>query len=406
MTDTTTKDLSELSDEDFLKLSPEDFLDDSNNADSNGQTDDDQSQSDAGTPVDDATTASDGETNEQLETPAQGLEDKQPQNLSDGEQGQQKTPLEDGGQSDEKPEEKGKKPEQAATNNFKLPDGVTPEQVNLALDFYTKITAPIKADGKEIQVRSPDDVVRLVQQGVNYSRRMEELKPAKNLHRMLKDNGLSEPAKLNLLIEVARGDKNAITQLLKDHKIDPMDLDTTSNSQYQARSYEGNPQDNAFRDALDNTIASPEGQALVSEIHKEWDALSKNRLRENPALLGDLLELKRSGVYSQIVNELNYQKSLGYLTDIPFLQAFDQVGLAMKNAGVFNKTPTQEMGHLQSKTQQPLASGPRKATVPKTVPNPHLSSAPASKPTITASAGEVDFDALTDADFLKMKPPV
>ena len=42
--------------------------------------------------------------------------------------------------------------------------------------FYKVITAPFKANGKEVQLTDPNDVIRLAQQGINYSKKMEQLK--------------------------------------------------------------------------------------------------------------------------------------------------------------------------------------------------------------------------------------
>ena len=90
----------------------------------------------------------------------------------------------------------------------------------------------------------------------------------------------------------------------------------------------------------------------------------------------------------------------------PFLEAYDRVGKAMNDAGAFNdiNTKTEEPG-LQIR-QQPIASGTRKAaTAPKKpAPNPHLSSAPASKSSSPAPQ-KPEFNALSDEDFLKMPPP-
>lgn len=422
-----TKDFDNMSDEDFLKLSEEDAAqaietqtppqeeEEDQNEDENQNQDDQSGSGDESSSDDDES----GESNDGSIPNANGSEEKS----NDSTQGNQdplagagKAPQNAQPKSGEQPAantgEKGKKPEQKA-GDFKLPDGVTGEQVTTALDFYSKITAPFKADGKDFSVRSVDDAIRLMQQGVNYSRRMQELKPMKNLHRVLQDHGLTDMNKISFLIDVSKGDKTAITKLLKDNNLDPMDLDISADSGYQAKSYAGNPQDNAFRDALENTISTPDGQALVGDIHKSWDDSSKARLRENPGILGNLMDMKQSGVYDKIVAELNYQRGLGYLTDVPYLQAFDQVGEAMKNAGVFNKAPqpapaAAPMGHLQSNTQQqvqPVASGARKVTAPKnTAPNPHLSSTPPSKQTNTGN-GNVNFDSMSDEDFLKMAPP-
>lgn len=293
--------------------------------------------------------------------------------------------------------------------------GLTEQQTQVAVDFFKKITAPFKADGKDMQVRSAEDAIRLMQQGANYSRRMQELKPMKALNRMLQDHGLADPSKISFLIDVSKGDKAALTKLLKDHKVDPMDLDTSGEVRYQAKSYSGSPEENAFRDALDSAMASDEGKALVSEIHNTWDDASKQQLQRNPAVLGNLTELKRTGVYQKIADELAYQRSIGYLTDVPYLAAFDQVGEAMKNAGVFGQQPQpaptgRPMGQLQDNTQpsgQPVASGARKAPAPKKpAPNPHLSSTPPAKQSKTPAQKPVqDYGELSDEDFLKMPPP-
>lgn len=422
-----TKNFDNMSDEDFLKLSEEDAAQaietqtPPQEEEENQNEDENQNQDDQSGSGDESSSDGDesGESNDGSVPNADGSEEKS----DDPKQGNQdplagagETPQNAQPKSGEQPAantgEKGKKPEQKP-GNFKLPDGVTGEQVTTALDFYSKITAPFKADGKDFSVRSVDDAIRLMQQGVNYSRRMQELKPMKNFHRVLQDHGLTDMNKISFLIDVSKGDKTAITKLLKDNNLDPMDLDISVESGYQAKSYAGNPQDNAFRDALENTISNPDGQALVGDIHKSWDDSSKARLRENPGILGNLMDMKQSGVYDKIVAELNYQRGLGYLTDVPYLQAFDQVGEAMKNAGVFNKAPqpapaAAPMGHLQNNTQQqvqPVASGARKVTAPKnTAPNPHLSSTPPSKQTNTGN-GKVNFDSMSDEDFLKMAPP-
>ena len=340
-------------------------------------------------------------------------ESKDEQSKSDTEEKGEKTPElnEDGSVKDPK---KGKETP-AKAGYYKIPEGMVTEEIDSAVEFFKKVNTPFKADGKDFTVRSPEDAIRLMQQGVNYSRRMQEIKPMKSLNRMLTDQGLNDPQKLNFLIDVSKGDKAAITQLLKSHNIDPMDLDTEKDSGYEARNYQGDPQDNEFRDALDMALTSPDGQALVSHIHKDWDKPSKAKLRENPAILGNLQELKASGVYDKVVAELEYQKSIGYLTNVPFLQAFDQVGEAMKNAGVFQEAtqnPAQagnSMAPLQSgqPQNQPVASGARKqqSASKKPAANPHLSSAPPSKQTGNTTPKTPDFDKLSDEEFLKIAPP-
>jgi len=455
---TTRNDFENMSDEDFLKLSEEDYSgnvpdgetsltseedydapvqgsndpedepqdgkeeDDSNDPDgSDASTDTDKSgESDDGSDsgITDGSEEEDPENTENNTDPmaGEGKEATGEEDSSKGKQSQTDTGEEGKTPDGETGEEKSVKGKEtpAKAGYYKLPDGMDTAQMDTALGFYQEITKPFKADGKDFTVRSPEDAIRLMQQGVNYSRRMQEIKPMKQLNRMLTDQGLNDPNKLNFLIDLSKGDKGAITQLLKSHNIDPMDLDTEKDSGYQASNYQGDPQDNEFRDALDNALATPEGQALVSHIHKDWDKPSKAKLRENPGIIGNLSEMKASGIYDKVVEELNYQRSIGYLQGVPFLQAFDQVGEAMKNAGVFNQpqqNPAQggnSMAPLQSgqPQNQPVAQGARKQTgTKKPAANPHLSSTPPSKQTGNMTPKEPDFDKMSDEEFLKMAPP-
>lgn len=424
----TAADVDNLSDEDFMKLSDTDLMnvqpepeveeikDEVEDVQPEGTVEPNTDPEDNVDPEDNGEVTPvepEGDPEDQPEVTPEGGTPEQKldggQEVKDPEQPEDKTKETPATPEEKKdPEPKDDKKQPAASGEFKLPEGVTAEKVTAALGYYDLITAPFKADGKDISVRSPEDAVRLMQQGVNYSRRMQELKPMKNMVRMLADHGLNDISKLNHLIDISKGDKTAIAQLLKDKGVDPMDLDTTGEIGYQGNNYAGNAKDNAFRDALDNVMATPEGPALVNTI-KTWDAQSKQRIVDDPSIIGNLQELQSQGHYQKIVDELEYQRSIGYLTDVPFLQAFDRVGEAMKSAGVFD-TPKKadEVAPLASAQPAPLTSGTRKAQEPKNPePNPHLSSTPVSTPQNQQPVKqETNYAELSDEDFMKLAPPV
>lgn len=275
-----------------------------------------------------------------------------------------------------------------------------------AMDFYSKVSAPFKADGKDIQVKSPEDAIRLMQMGVNYSRRMQEMKPLRAQDNMLKTHGLNDPAKLNFMIDVIKGKPEAIQKLLKDHKIDPIDLDVTKETPYKATNYQTDPKDLAFQEAIDATLTAEGGKDIIRDINAQWDDESKEALRVEPSIFENLLEQKRTGVYSQIKTELEYQRTMGFLTNVPFLQAYHQVGSAMQKAGVFGSPVTTP----QVQSIAPIDTGTRKAAPkPKTEqPNPNLSST--SQPRVVPSndgsqQSTPDYSTMSDADFLKLAPP-
>jgi hypothetical protein len=410
-------DIDTMSDEDFMKLDPSQMQEfsgseeDPNEATGTPPEDNDQSDEDpAGnddseegdsTGSEASDTGSDEDDSEDNPAPNQGDEgaDEDPEKGEAPEtpEGTDEKPTES--DADEEPKAKDKKADAG--------DVESKTDTKAAVDFFEKVSAPFKADGRDMQVRTPEDVIRLMQMGVNYSRRMQEMKPLRAQDQMLKSNGLNDPEKLNFLIDLSKGNKEAIKKLLKDHQIDPVDIDTSSeDTPYQANNYQGDPKDLAFDDAIKETLAQEGGRDLIADINKDWDNTSKEALRDQPTIFQNILAQKRSGVYSKIKTELEYQRTMGFLTDVPFLQAYHQVGEAMQNAGVFGSPEPQ----VQPKAKTPLGTGTRKAAPkPKTEqPTPNVSSAtpPRSAP---ANAGghhdEPDYSSMSDEDFLKMAPP-
>ena len=269
-----------------------------------------------------------------------------------------------------------------------------------AKTFFEKMSAPFKADGKDVQIRTPEEGIRLMQMGVNYSKRMEQMKPLRAMDAMLTAHGLNTPEQLNELIDLSKGSKEAIQKHLKKHNIDPLDLDPSKAGEYVTPNYQSDPKDVAFQYAIDTTLQAPGGKELLGDVNKDWDEESKEALREDPSIFGKLLEQKDNGVYSQIQTELLHQRTMGYLADVPFLQAYYQVGNAMQKAGVFDKK------EVQKKTgMAPIGSGSRKVAS-KSQPNPNLSSAKITQIAAkNAVPTEPDYLSMSDEDFMNLAPP-
>lgn len=412
-------DLDTMSDEDFMKLDPtemeevpdtveeEEIIDETPDPDE--ETPDDVPNEDGTVPdgdtPDEPGADPDPETpGEEADTP--GSEDGKEGIDPNAEPDPDKVP--DDAKPKDPPKKKEKEPVKPDAKEKKPVEEVKPSESETAdaVDFYAKVTASFKADGKEMKIRSPEDAIRLMQMGVNYSRRMEEMKPLRAQDQMLKANGLNSPDKINFMIDLLKGKPEAIKQLLIDHKIDPVDIDTTDVTPYKATNYEGDPKDIAFDDAIQTTIAAEGGRALIQDINKEWDDQSKEALRDQPAIFQNVLAQKQSGVYLKIKTELEYQRTMGFLTDVPFLQAYHQVGEAMQNAGVFK---TEDKAQPTPAAKVAIGTGTRKAALKPTIekPNPNISSAtpPRSAPSKDGGQKEQDYSSMSDEDFMKMAPP-
>src|SRR5690606_34973436 len=98
---------------------------------------------------------------------------------------------------------------------------------------YKRLLTPFKANGREIQVKSVDDAIQLMQMGANYNKKMAALKPNLKLMKMLQNNNLLSEEKLSFFIDLEKKDPAAINKLVKDAGINPMDLDAEKATGYK-----------------------------------------------------------------------------------------------------------------------------------------------------------------------------
>lgn len=233
--------------------------------------------------------------------------------------------------------------------------------------LYKEIMKPFKANGKEISMSNPEEVRQLMQMGANYTKKMQGLQPALRVVKMLENNGLMDEGKLSYLIDLSKKDPEAIRKLVKDSGIDPMDMDTSKESDYKPKNYSVSDQQMAFDSVLQDVSMSEIGQKTVVMIDREWDKASKQALWKDPEILRVITNHKQDGLYDQIADEVNRQKTLGYLTNVPFIAAYKQVGDIMKANG-FLKLPNQPTAPVQQQTpvqQQPQRQVLETRTAPR-----------------------------------------
>lgn len=224
-------------------------------------------------------------------------------------------------------------PVKAATPPATDPAKPAPVEVDYKAQ-YERIMAPFKANGKEIKLDNPDDVIRLMQMGANYTKKMQALQPGLKVLKMLENQGLLDEAKLNTLIDIHKGNPAAIQQLIKNSGIDPLEIDTSKDPGYVPGNHSVSEQELQFSSILDEVTSSQEGQEIVVAIDKQWDDASKQALYKEPVILQHLLSQKQTGIYDQIVSEVERQKVLGNFVNVPFIQAYQQVGAHLQQAGL------------------------------------------------------------------------
>lgn len=294
---------------------------------------------------------------------------------------------------DSKPEDKAQKPGEDGKSVQKSEDK--------AVDYkaaYEQIMAPFKANGKEIKLESPDEVIRLMQMGANYTKKLQALQPNLKLLKMLENNGLLDEGKLSYLIDIERKDPKAIQKLLRDSGIDPMDIDTSVEPTYKPGNHKVSDEEMRFTTALEEASSDPAGKNLIVEINKTWDGSSKNALYQDPNILRVLTEQKQNGIYDQVTAEIDRRKLLGTIPENePFIQVYYRVGQELTQKGVL--TP-KNLAPASTQTSRVVET--RQAPTSKTVTN--SDKARAASPTRTAPKKVAqDFNplAMSDEDFEK-----
>ena len=211
-----------------------------------------------------------------------------------------------------------------AAPSFKAP---TTEE---AQAFFMKVMTPFKANGKTIALRNAEEAVQLMQMGANYTKKLQQLQPHRKMLMMLENNDLLDPDKISFLIDVSKRDPEAIKKLIKDAGIDPLEIDTSSETSYSGGNHKVTDEEANFRMALDDLTSQPNGQETLIEIEKTWDQASKDVLWQSPELMAVMHSQRENGIYAQITDEINRQRTLGIIpATTPFLQAYKEVGDAM-----------------------------------------------------------------------------
>ena len=202
--------------------------------------------------------------------------------------------------------------------------------------FHDQVMAPFKANGKMIQLKSPEEAIALMQMGANYTRKMQEIQPHRKVLLMLENNGLLDEGKLSYLIDLDKKNPDAIKKLVKDAGLDPMDIDTSEESAYRVGNHRVSDEEAAFRGVLDDLSTTDNGKQTLQVINSTWDQASKELLWKNPGVMTLINQQRELGIYDRILTEVERRKALGQVPiNQPLLLIYQQVGQEMVAGNAF-----------------------------------------------------------------------
>ena len=262
---------------------------------------------------------------------------------------------------------------------------------------YERLTAPFKANGRDISIKSVDDAIALMQMGANYSKKMSGLKPHLKLVKMLEKNGLLDESKLSYLIDLHGRNPAAISKLVKDSGIDPLEMDTEQDT-YQPKSYAVDDREIELDSVLDEIKESPSYQRTLSTVSGEWDAASKQVIASTPSILKVINAHMDNGVYDLIQKEMESERLFGRLDGLSDIEAYRKVGDAINARGGFNFLA----GKQQTQPNKQMVVTKPNSRVDDKVQNAKRAAAPVKAASVKPVAKEFNPLALSDEEFAKL----
>ena len=279
------------------------------------------------------------------------------------------------------------------------------------IDFeskYKEAIAPLKANGKTIEIQSMEELRQLASMGANFTRKMQDIAPHRKILAMLENNGLLDEAKLSFFIDLDKKNPEALKKLIKDSGVDPLDIDVSSEPAYQAGNHAVSDSEIAFRAVLEDLQSTPTGQETISLINSSWDQASKEELWKAPEVMATIQQQRENGIYDTISSEINRQAMLGNIpAGTPFIQAYLNVGNELNTRGVFTNLNAPNSKGVQNVSTQTTASvnvpvatrvvAPKSQVTNSAAANAAASSRQTQKRVISV----VNLQNMGDDDFLK-----
>jgi hypothetical protein len=214
----------------------------------------------------------------------------------------------------------------------------TPDTEAPVIDYkgeYEKLMAPFKANGTQIQAKSIEDAMSLMQMGANYHKKMAGLKPSLKIVKLLEKNDLLDPDKISYLIDLHSKNPAAITKLMKDSGIDPLDINTENETKYVPQVRAVSDTEMELDEVLESIQASPSYAKTLNVLVEKWDVASRNVIAGNPHIISIINEQVANGIYDQVANAVEHERRFGRLQGLSDLDAYKAMGDQLEAQGLF-----------------------------------------------------------------------
>jgi DNA primase large subunit len=133
---------------------------------------------------------------------------------------------------------------------------------------------------------------------MDYTKKTQALKPWRKTIDAIEQAKIGQDD-INLMIDVLKGDKNAIAEVIKRAGVDALELDT-ENSKYVPKDYGRDETTLAIKDIVDEISNDKEYEITHRVLSKDWDEASFREMTKNPEMIKLLHIDVKSGEYDRI----------------------------------------------------------------------------------------------------------
>ena len=175
--------------------------------------------------------------------------------------------------------------------------------------FYEQVTSEYKANGKMMPgIKDPDHFKRALSMAANYAQKTTAIKPHLGRIKMLQDFTDDD---LNIMMDIHNGNQDAIKVALQKAKMDPLDIEIDKEVQYQATDHSVSQAEVEFDEVLDPIRDTPEFGKVSQVVTELWDKQSSEAMLNNPQLIQAIHNEIAIGRFDSIQAKVEQTKSLG-----------------------------------------------------------------------------------------------
>lgn len=160
-----------------------------------------------------------------------------------------------------------------------------------------------KASGTEVEFTQEEMLAQFPEvysKALDYTKKMQTIKPYRKMIDAWEQEKLTHED-MNFAIDLLKGDKEAITTLIRKSGIDALDLDVESNSNYKPNNYGRSDVELDIHEITSKISQDPEYETTHQVLTKEWDDESWTEMTKRP----QLIELLHTDVKNGMFNKVN-----------------------------------------------------------------------------------------------------